>query len=755
MITKINQHYWILLLSCFITITSYGANNNEVESISKSAIEPCRSEYQKAIKKSPPVPSDGNILIAYMSESDTENYAKQTANLASCLVTKSRAYKNKQNLDFNTRYDVNLAVIDDNYDVVGEFDAAIPIWKNASKSKSLFFQPGFILLLHSNDRSSLDVNAGAVYRFTVSKGIIGLNIFYDYSRVFDDGNNSNNFSHKRGSVGIDYQTGRNYLSANYYFPITGWVNIDEYYKEQALGGFDIHFERLITKKISVFLGLSDWDYRGGGANHFKQTLGLEYKLSCKTSLRTDFEYDSEENDLTSWLRVQLELGKENKDPKKCLQEEFDNGSVDMYRIAEREKRVLYEGVRRKFSDVKLSLQDQTLQLGSALSYTIQDSNITGLRDGETSTITVTSTSPVVTYNASSKTFSTQALNTAGTFTVAGTISDGVNSSNWSFVLNVVDSTLNVGDNTAPTLSLQDQMVELGSALSYTIQDSNISELRADETSTITVTSTSPVVTYNASSKTFSTQALNTAGTFTVAGTISDGVNSSNWSFVLNVVDSTLNVGDNTAPTLSLQDQMVELGSALSYTIQDSNISELRADETSTITVTSTSPVVTYNASSKTFSTQALNTAGTFTVAGTISDGVNSSNWSFMLSTDDTTAPILIIQDQRIIGGNAFSYTIQDSNITEVRDGETIIITVTSPTMAPTMAPPTMAPTMAPPTMTGMLPPPMALAVTYNASTKTFSSQVIINPAEEFTTVRGTISDGVNSSNWSFKIRFGI
>ena len=356
---------------------------------------------------------------------------------------------------------------------------------------------------------------------------------------------------------------------------------------------------------------------------------------------------------------------------------------------------------------QLNIPSQTVEVGERFSFTIEDSHITHKRPEENVAIQVTSTSPQVTYDSSSRQLTTATLNTARTYSITGTISDGTNSNPWSFSLTVQDTI-------APQLNIPSQTVEAGERLSFSIEDSHITSDRSGESFVIEVTSTSPQVTYNSSSRQLTTAALNTARTYSITGTISDGTNTSNWSFQLTVQDTI-------APQLTIPDQTIEAGEIFLFQIQNTHISNHQGETAPIIQVTSTSPQVTYNSTTEQLTTAALNTARTYSITGTISDGTNSNPWSFSLTVQDTIAPQLNIPNQTVEVGERLSFSIEDSHITSDRSGESFVIQVTS----------------------------TSPQVTYDSSSRQLTTATL-NTARTYS-ITGTISDGTNTSNWSFSL----
>ena len=558
----------LFLLITFPNIAGVAAAaGNEVQArdldVAELIMKNCREQYQRVdFPKLSQENSTNSAGLEYsMSEEEARAYSKRSASLAHCLVSQADQIGGGDQSSSSWLKDIdaslNFSLVDGSYEASVEFDAVTAIWSNRDDSKVLFFQPGFIISIRSGSRSSIDSGIGIVYRFTFSRGVLGFNIFYDRSDVLNDGE-GNSFSHQRGSVGLDYQNGKNYISANYYFPITGWVNVNEFYREHALQGFDLHFKRLLTAKVSLYLKLSYWDYQQS-RDSTRALLGVEYTLNCNSSIRADLEYDSGRNNITAWLRYVVYWGGKSQNPETCLKERIEQDR-NIWRSVERERKIFYERARRL---PKLEIEDQSTLKDVAYSYSIVTKNFRHVKDGEVPNIKITSIPKWLKYDSSSMSFS-GTPSQIGIYRVTGTIS--LNDSNgykeapsiWVFHIKVLQ---NESDDEAPTLEISNQTVEAGDAFNYQIQSNDISGLREGEELIIEVTDASAAgVRYDEGTRSFITEALNEVGTYTIRGSISNGTNASQWSYILSVVDTM-------APRLQTQNQRLEVGSALRYAME--------------------------------------------------------------------------------------------------------------------------------------------------------------------------------------------
>ena len=354
---------------------------------------------------------------------------------------------------------------------------------------------------------------------------------------------------------------------------------------------------------------------------------------------------------------------------------------------------------------RLHIGNQRIDSGGSFFYTIDESqDIQDLSHGESYTISLDDAGGSgVTYDSGAKTLSVTSPS-VGSYTISGTISDGTNASLWSFVLVVQDVT-------TPILTIAAQTINEGQNFSYTIDESqDIQNVSNGESYTISLDDAGGSgVTYDSGTLSATSPSV---GSYTISGTISDGTNSSSWSFVLVVQDVT-------TPTLTIAVQTVNEGVDFSYTIDESqDIQNLSSGESYTIRlVDAGGSGVTYDSGTLSATSPSV---GSYTINGTISDGTNTSLWSFVLVVQDVTAPTLTIAAQTMNEGQNFSYTIDESqDIQNVSNGESYTI---------------------------RLDDAGGSGVTYASGTKTLSAT---SPSVGSYTISGTISDGTNASLWSF------
>ena len=185
----------------------------------------------------------------------------------------------------------------------------------------------------------------------------------------------------------------------------------------------------------------------------------------------------------------------------------------------------------------------------------------------------------------------------------------------------------------PNLKVEDQTIDQGQDFSYTLNEAeDISNISSGESYTITIIDDDEAgVIYDPDLKSFSGNSSNLAPQrYIIIGSIVDDDNKESlWTFNL-IVQPT----DITAPIFNIATQTISNGQTFVFAINDSqDITDLRSGESYTMSINSDGGTgILYASSSKTFvgNTASLS-SGTYTIAGSITDGDdNSSDWSFDL-----------------------------------------------------------------------------------------------------------------------------
>ena len=252
--------------------------------------------------------------------------------------------KSKKDLGFGERITA---------DSMAAFDGVIPLASN--KTQTLIFQLGIDIYLyfsnfnHDQGAKKLSVvhgdamkylSSGLIYRISIGEGVVGINLFYD---------NKIETEHRRASAGFDYSNGYNTFSLNLYHPLNGWISVNDYHQERAIGGFDLLYERTINKATSFHVGgelfftTHDFSEIDGNANNTVQAaiaLGLRINFTCDTkgSLSVNVKKDDinfDDFNLNN-LGVGLSLGLEQRlGPKR----DCSSIQANRFRAARRDRRI--------------------------------------------------------------------------------------------------------------------------------------------------------------------------------------------------------------------------------------------------------------------------------------------------------------------------------------------------------------------------------------------------------------------------------
>ena len=799
---------------------------------------------------------------------------QQSANTTEYDTTKDPAIAEQAgNIhNFYNTCQIQIEAEDDFYNGVAECDAVIPLG-NTNEDEAVFLQPGFILSIKNagEPKKLLSISSGLIHRFTVDEGVLGFNLFYDGQRGLDSGFT---YRHRLG-LGVDYQSNRDMFSLNYYYPLQEWTSFNEFYEERALEGVEFRFRRLFSERVEGGMDLSHWDSDIGGDSTIAR-MGFDYKINCLASVGFEAERDFETDESTGLFQYTIILGENTRyQGKDCLQKQYESAQTGrLYAVVQREKQIRVE---RRRKAPTLAIPNQTSHEGADFSLTIDRSNFRGVREEEHPTISTTSLPNGLTYDKNNMQFS-GTLAESGTHTVDGTITVPTveEEGEWGFTITTVlpedttpdptdpppeepttpqdeatstedtatddtpeeetpaedtptddtpeeetpaeevlsrettaeetpaeettptdpppteqppeeqppeepppeqppeeqppeeqppeeqppeqppeeqppeeqppeeqppeeqppeepppeqppsDSTLGPTimipvDNSAPTLTAQNQTVEIGESLNYA---PTIGDLQAGESYTVAVNTAgagAPTVTWDNTNSRFTINASSaTLGAYTVSGTITDtNNNSSNWSFKVTVADTK-------TPRLTAQN-IIMRASQTKYS--RANITNKRTGEDITVTVSSVSPSagapsVTYDSANGRFTITSGTSSGSFTVSGTIKDASNnSSNWSFTVVVD-TQAPTLNAQIQHLNLHAQLHYT---PTIRDRKTGEAVTVRVSS--ITPSAGAPT---------------------VTWNTVNERFT--IVAGASAKSFTVSGTIRDAVgNVSSWSFTV----
>ena len=191
----------------------------------------------------------------------------------------------------------------ESYDVAlnADFDLVVPIVPS-----KLYFQGGMDVLVYvakpdesSHLRTTLTLNSGVIYRFSIGERTIGVNAFYD--TLLED-----NFPHHRASIGLDYSYSVVNLGLNYYHPISGWSDADQsasMRRESVLGGLDLHLNVAVTKMLSVYghgsLFFLDREFEIVDEAQASFGLGVSFHIACGQKMSVGFDLNKNDVDLAA------------------------------------------------------------------------------------------------------------------------------------------------------------------------------------------------------------------------------------------------------------------------------------------------------------------------------------------------------------------------------------------------------------------------------------------------------------------------
>ena len=193
-------------------------------------------------------------------------------------------------------------------------------------------QPGFVFWTGLADEERIDGNLGIAYRTGLMEDVIGgASVFYD--RDFKQG-------HSRISFGADVQSGFFHGAANYYQPLSDEEDGREGFVEEALRGMDFQlaFQRDVMR-VSGNLGY--WRFEGDADWKISYGLDAGVRVFPGVFLEGGWERHDEDLSLDSRWNAGLAFRFSLPDFKGAS---YGDGSMssNLYRIVEREKRILYE-----------------------------------------------------------------------------------------------------------------------------------------------------------------------------------------------------------------------------------------------------------------------------------------------------------------------------------------------------------------------------------------------------------------------------
>ncbi|MCY3876134.1 MAG: alpha/beta fold hydrolase [Rhodobacteraceae bacterium] len=221
-----------------------------------------------------------------------------------------------------------------------EMDGAIPLV--AGNGAAFFVQPGLILSYAENNSRLYGASLGSVYRFKAAAGIVGVNAFYDWNSVKDMGRRR---VHQRVGLGVDYQSGRSHITANYYHPLSNevrWESGSNQFVEYAAGGPELRYKFALDDHWALS-GRALYEIDPGsddipGAtpiqkrNAWQFGIGGSYRIGC-TSIGLEVEHDTRRDETRSLLSVALSFRAKTSTWEDCT----DRKSKSLLAFVDREK----------------------------------------------------------------------------------------------------------------------------------------------------------------------------------------------------------------------------------------------------------------------------------------------------------------------------------------------------------------------------------------------------------------------------------
>ena len=223
--------------------------------------------------------------------------------------------------------------------IKGDLDAVIPLLHIGRHV--LFAQPGAVFWTGIEKEERIDGNFGLVYRNELTKDLVGgVSFFYDQD--FQIG-------HSRISGGIDLQSHSLLLGANYYHVLSEVEDGREGFIEEAVDGMDL---RMAIEKdiVRAEASVGYWDYTGeesGGQEDpqsgWQTSMGIDFGVRVMPGVFVEAGWEKHKDDLVLDERIFAGLAFRFSLP------DFEGASYgsgemtsNLYKIVDREKRILYE-----------------------------------------------------------------------------------------------------------------------------------------------------------------------------------------------------------------------------------------------------------------------------------------------------------------------------------------------------------------------------------------------------------------------------
>ncbi|MCY4037856.1 MAG: inverse autotransporter beta domain-containing protein, partial [Hyphomicrobiales bacterium] len=248
----------------------------------------------------------------------------------------------------------------------GEVDAVIPLLHYGKHV--LFAQPGAVFWTGIEKEERIDGNFGLVYRNELTKDLVGgVSFFYDQD--FQIG-------HSRISGGIDLQSHALLLGANYYHVLSEVEDGREGFIEEAVDGMDL---RMAIEKdiVRAEASVGYWDYTGeesGGQEDpqsgWQTSMGIDFGIRVMPGVFVEAGWEKHKDDLVLDERIFAGLAFRFSLPD-LKGASYGDGSMsaNLYKIVDREKRILYE--EREADNIILTPGEGVIEEGGTVTVAIQ------------------------------------------------------------------------------------------------------------------------------------------------------------------------------------------------------------------------------------------------------------------------------------------------------------------------------------------------------------------------------------------------
>ena len=146
----------------------------------------------------------------------------------------------------------------------------VPLWHDDKTRNHLFTQ----LSWNHQSADGDTINAGLALRHLneAHTAVYGVNGFFDHGVKM---------GHNRMSLGADMQMTKLGLSANRYFPVSGWKSVDAYWEERAASGWDLELQGRLPQWPSWQANLRGYGWSSDSNGNQRDVLGYDTTVLWK------------------------------------------------------------------------------------------------------------------------------------------------------------------------------------------------------------------------------------------------------------------------------------------------------------------------------------------------------------------------------------------------------------------------------------------------------------------------------------------